>query len=207
MEKTPHKNYHELMKVIRSRIDSVETLSKSNLDAYSKSEIAAFHGRKIIEAIAFGCLIGIKNGLKSIPKDAEGQYNAEKIFKQLKKKGIEISPSPSIMRAATEEERSEHNVTAIIDGIPERRITNEELIKKYQRMHNWLHELNPYTKDEQEVFYSKNQKQLWQDLNELALFLNSHVMSINGEAFYCILKDKLDGDTKVISISKKSEIT
>jgi len=157
MEKTPHVNYLELMKVIKSRIDSVEVLSKSNMDAYSKSEMAAFHGRKIIEAIAFGCLNAIKNGLKSIPKEAIGQYNAEKIFKQLKRKGIEVSPSPSLMRVATDKERAELNVTATIDGLPERRITNEELIKKYQRMHNWLHELNPYTKDEQEVFYSKNQ--------------------------------------------------
>lgn len=152
MEKTPHDNYLELMKVIRSRIDSIEVLSKSSMDAYSKSEMAAFHRHKIIEAIAFGCLIAIKNGLKSKPKDAIGQYNAEKIFKQLERKGIEVSPSPSLMRIATDKERAELNVTATIDGIPERRISNEELIKKYQRMHNWLHELNPYTKDKQEVF-------------------------------------------------------
>ncbi len=41
---------------------------------------------KIIEAIAFGCLIGLENGLKVIPRDAQGQYNAETIFKTLSKK-------------------------------------------------------------------------------------------------------------------------
>ncbi len=184
MEKTPSENYLELMKVVRSRLDSIQSLSSLKLDAYNKSEIAAFHGRKIIEAIAFGCLIGIKNGLKHIPKDAEGQYNAEKILKKLGRKGIDIFPSPSEMREATEKERKDHKVKITIDGIPDRRITKEELIKKYQRMHNWLHELNPYTKDGQDLFHNKNQEQLSKDLNELGLFLASHVMSINGEAFF-----------------------
>lgn len=73
-------------------------------------------------------------------------------------------------------------------------------------MHNWLHELNPYTKDGQEVFHKKNKDQLWKDLNELDLFLGSHVLSIKGEAFFCVLRDKNDGMTKVISLSKISDV-
>jgi queuine/archaeosine tRNA-ribosyltransferase len=206
MDELQLEKYKKLMKVVRDRLDSIKSISSNEFTNFNDTEIAAFHGRKIIEAIAFGCLIGTKNGFKTIPKDAEGQYNAEKIFKTLNRKGIEIFPSPSEIRQATPEESIKHNVKIVIDGIPERRITKEELIKKYQRMHNWLHELNPYTREEQQVFYEKHQGQLVRDLEELRLFLVSHVMSINGEAFFCTLYDKIDGTTKVISLSKISDL-
>jgi hypothetical protein len=190
------------MSVVRSRFDSVQSiLDQQNVD-FSSLEITAFHGRKIIEAIAFGCLIATKNGFKAIPKDAEGQYNAEKILKTLSRKGIETFPSPSDIRQATPEEIDQFKFKIIIDGIPENRISKEELIRKYQRMHNWLHELNPYTKEGHEAFHQKHQAQLLKDLNDLKAFLWSHVMSINGEAFFCVLKDKFDGATKVISLTK-----
>jgi hypothetical protein len=70
MEKLSHQLYQELMQVVRNRFDFIETLANIEIDNYGKSEIAAFHGRKIIEAIAFGCLVAIKNGLKNIPRDA-----------------------------------------------------------------------------------------------------------------------------------------
>ena len=73
-------------------------------------------------------------------------------------------------------------------------------------MHNWLHELNPYTKDGQEIFHQKNAQQLWKDLNEISLFLQSNVISIKGEAFFCTLKDKIDGLLKVGSLSKISGV-
>lgn len=199
--------YIKLMKVVRSRLDSIKLISNNNFGNFNHTEIAAFHGRKIIEAIAFGCLIAIKNGIKVIPKTAEGQYNAEKILKTLSRKGIEIFPSPSEIRQATLKESEEFNVKIVIDGIPNRRITIDELIKKYQRMHNWLHELNPYTKDDQQIFYEKNQQQLTKDINEIRLLLVSHVMSINGESFFCTLYDKSDGTTKVVSLSKIKELS
>ena len=199
--------YLGLMRVVRSRLDAIKSLTNFNFDDFNNAEIAAFHGRKIIEAIAFGCLIGAKNGLKIIPKEAHGQYNAEKILKTLSRKGIEIFPSPSEIRNATENGSKEHDVKIVIDGIPDKKITKVELIKKYQRMHSWLHELNPYTKEGQQMFHEKNQGQLLKDLNELRLFLASHIMSINGEAFFCTLTDKIDGRTKVISLSKVADLT
>ena len=125
------------MEVIRDRFDSIDALSKTGFDNFNISEMAAFHCRKIIEGIAFGCLIATKNGFKTIPKDAEGQYNAEKILKTLIKKGIETFPSTSIIRDATEDEEKKYHVKATVEGVPEKRITQKELIKKYQRLHNW----------------------------------------------------------------------
>jgi len=203
MRKSPHEKYLDLMKVVRNRLDIIQSLANIVIDDYSKSEIAAFHGRKIIEAIAFGCLIGTKHGLDYIPKDAIGQYNAETIIKTLKRKEIDIFQNPSKIRNATEQEQKESNAKIIIEGKADRVITKEEMIKKYQRMHNWLHELNPYTKDGQETFHKNNKEQLWKDLNELELFLKSHFISLKGEGFFCTLRDKEDGLTKIISLSKR----
>jgi len=206
MEKAQEERYQELMEVIRNRFDTIKSIFEIGFDNFNNSEIAAFHGRKIIEAIAFGCLIGTKQGFKTIPKDSVGQYNAEKILKTLSRKGNEIFPSPSVIRNATKEEEKKYNVKVTIEGVPERRISKEELIKKYQRMHNWLHELNPYVKEGHKEFNNKNKEQLIKDLNEIKLFLDSHIMSINGEAFFCTLNDKIDEKTKVISLSKIGEL-
>ena len=205
MGKTSQELYLELMQVVRNRFDFIDAIRDIGTDDYGKSEIAAFHGRKIIEAIAFGCLISTNNGLNFIPREAKGQYNAEIILVALNKKGIDTFPSPSSIRKATEEEIKQHNVTAVIEGIPERRITRDELIKKYQRLHVWLHELNPFTKAGHEEFYKNNHTQLWKDLEEIKLFLSTHIISIKGEAIYCTLKDKVDGLTKVGSLSKTSD--
>jgi len=206
VDKTPEDKYLALMKIVRKRFDTIKAIKSTGLDNYDIAEITAFHGRKIIEAIAFGCLIGTKNGINHIPRDAEGQYNAETIFKSLTRKGINILQNPSEIRQATEDEQRQHNVKVTIDGIQERRISSGELIKMYQRMHNWLHELNPYTKDGQQIFYSKYQNQLNDDLNRLMLFLKTHFLSIKGQGFYCTLWDKKDGQTRVISLSKISDL-
>jgi len=194
--------YQTLMEVIKSRFDALDELINIGFNNFSISEVAAFHGRKVIEGIAFACLISTKNGFKTIPKEAIGQYNAEKIFKTLIRKNIEIFPSPSLLRIPTDAERKIHDVKIIIDGIPDLRITQSEMISKYQRMHNWLHELNPFTKDGHKIFNEKYREQLLKDLNQLKAFLSSHFISINGEAFYCTLSDKVDNTTKVIALSR-----
>jgi len=206
MEKAPQDNYLDLMKIVRKRFDVINALRLSGIDNYDIAEITAFHGRKIVEAIAFGCLVATKNGFKHIPQDAQGQYNAETIFKSLTRKGIVVLQSPSEIREANEHEQQKYSVKVSIIGIPERRISNDELVKMYQRMHNWLHELNPYTKDAQEVFYSKHQNQLRDDINRLELFLKNHFIGIKGQGFFCSLRDRVDGQTKVMSLSKTSDL-
>jgi hypothetical protein len=201
--KKPEDLYLSLMKVVRYRIDFIRNISDANVDDFGKSELKAFHGRKIIEAIAFSCLIAMKKSFVEIPKDAENQYNAEKIFKTLVRKGVNILHSPSELREATLKEKEDYKSNVVCEGIPERRISIQELIKKYQRMHNWLHELNPYTRDEQEIFHLKNKDQLTRDLDEIESFLTHHFISIQGQGIYCTLKDKNDGLVKIISLYKE----
>jgi hypothetical protein len=141
----PIENYDSLMWKIRYRFDVIETLRQSNAEPFARAESAAFHGRKIVEAIAFACLVAIENGLKNVPRDVRGQWNAATIFKSLKSKKLIVLPSPSNIREATPEEKSTSDVSKTIEGIPERRLTHDELIEIYQRFHQWLHEVNPYT--------------------------------------------------------------
>ena len=87
----PVQQYESLMTTIRQRLDVIEMLRSTSLDAFSKAETAAFHGRKVVEGITFGCLVAIENGLRQIPRDAKGQWNADKILKSLHSKNINIS--------------------------------------------------------------------------------------------------------------------
>ena len=196
-------HYGSLMWTIRGRFEVIETLKKSNADSFSRAESAAFHGRKIIEAIAFACLVAIDNGVKKIPRDAKGQWNAETIFKKLKNKNIEILPSPSLIRQPSTEEISLNiNIKFTIEGIPNRRLSYDNLTQIYQRLHFWLHEINPYIYKDRMDLYNKKSDLLWEDLGKLNLFVESHFVAISGAGFFCVLKDTKDGATKVIPLSK-----
>jgi hypothetical protein len=195
--------YGELMFVVRNRFETIKRLWSNPKADFYIGEVVAFHARKIIEAVAFGCLVATKNGLKHVPREAVGQYNAEDILKKLKRKGIDTFPSPSIIRKPTEQEKLENNCKLIIEGIPGRRLSSDELIKIYQRSHEWLHELNPYVKDRHHVFFEKRQEQLRNDIEKLENFLSIHFISIRGSGFLCVLKDGFDHQTKVIPLAKE----
>jgi hypothetical protein len=190
------------MRMIRSRLDSVREISTLGVDDYHKAENAAFQGRKIIEGIAFSCLVAVENGLQNIPREAKGQYNAEKLLKNLQKNNIKVLPNPSILRPAEENEIIEHNVSVVVDGQPEKVLSHEEIIAIYRRFHCWLHELNPYTKSNHKSFHENNSEQLWIDLDSLENLVSRHFISISGEGFFCTLRDANDNATKVVSLSK-----
>jgi hypothetical protein len=84
----PHHTYLSLMRTIRGRLDLIEQLKEAAGVDFLKAESAAFQGRKIVEAIAFGCLVAVENGLNAVQRDAKGQWNAEDILKNLDKKNL-----------------------------------------------------------------------------------------------------------------------
>jgi len=170
-------NYHSLILTIRDRFDAIQSLEALSA-SFPQAEAAVFHSRKIVEAIAFGCLVAIENSLNHIPRDAKGRWNAEEIFKSLKSKNLTILPSPSRLRAATLQEQQENNAKVTMEGIPERRLSHDDLIGIYRA--------------------------LWGDLERLRLFVERHFISIQGEAFYCTLWDSKDKKTKVISLTKNT---
>jgi hypothetical protein len=202
MSLMPQELYGDLMLVVRQRLDIVTALSKISNVGFAHAESAAFHGRKIVEGIAFACLIATENGKRQIPRDAKGQWNAEKILKSLEKRGLTTFPSPSIFRDPTPEEREDIGARVVFEGVPAKRISVTELIAMYQRLHRWLHELNPYVADARDMFYQVHGEALWSDLAKIDLFMESHAMTIGGIGFICVLRDSIDGMTKVILIQK-----
>jgi hypothetical protein len=199
MDNIPDK-YIDLMAIVRKRLDAIDKIKSLGKENFYLSETVAFQGRKIVEAIAFSCLLAVDNSLKSVPREAKGQYNAEKIFKTLKKKGINALQNPSIIRQASQEEKNQYDV--VIEGIPAKYLTYDDLISIYQNLHNWLHELNPYTKNGHIEFNNTNHAQLWSDISRLEGMMELHAMTVRGIGFYCTLRDKDTGDTKMIAISQ-----
>jgi hypothetical protein len=196
-----HELYLALMKTARERLDAIDALKSWGTD-FIKAESAAFHGRKIVEAIAFGCLIAVDNRFKTIPRAAAGHWNAAEILKSLKKKQLCALPSPSKIRTAEASERAEHGVTFVLEGLPERRLTHDELLGIYRELHPWLHEVNPYVHASQADFCEKHASDLWSNLEKLKLFIDKHAITIQGAGFFCVLHDNGDEQTKVIAITK-----
>jgi hypothetical protein len=194
--------YVALMTTIRGRLDVIEAVRSSKSNDFSRAETAAFHGRKIVEGIAFACLVAVENGIRHVPRDAQGQWNAETILKSLRSKSIPTLPSPSTIRGASAAEQESDSVSVVIEGVPERRISHDDLIAIYRGMHRWLHEINPYTEPDGESFYVKHGQLLWDDLTRINRFIEKHFISISGEGFFCVLRDNVDSATKVVSLSR-----
>jgi hypothetical protein len=91
-----------------------------------------------------------------------------------------------------------------IEGIPERRLSHDDLISIYRRLHAWLHEVNPHVNKDHESFHAERSLALWEDLERLRQFDERHCISIQGEAFYCTLWDSQDNKTKVGSLTKNT---
>jgi hypothetical protein len=202
MQTPPEQVYLDLMSAVRDRLDVVGRFARGSGSDFARAETAAFHGRKIVEGIAFGCLVATERGLKHVPRDAKGQWNAETILNSLSAKNIKTFPSPSVLRKATDEERRQDGVAIVVEGAPDRRISNLELVAIYQRLHRWLHELNPYVAKDRAAFYALHGHQLWDDLSKVERLVERHFISISGHGFFCVLRDSTDGATKVLPLSK-----
>jgi hypothetical protein len=198
----PVQQYQSLMATIRGRLDLVAALQSSPTDPFSKAETAAFHGRKIVEGIAFSCLVALENGLKHVPRDARGKWNAADILDSLQSKDIKVFPSPSAIRAPTGQERTENSVSAVVEGLPENRLSHDELKSIYARLHKWLHEINPYVQDDRSAFLQQHAQTLWDDLARVHRFVERHFISIGGRGFFCTLRDSHDGITKVLPLER-----
>ncbi len=196
--------YLALMAMIRRRFDIIRALNDSNSN-FVAAETAAFHGRKIVEGIAFGCLVALENGIRHVPRDAKGQWKADAIFKSLLAKGLPVFPSPSIIRAATTDEKVAHASNIVIEGQPDRRLTHEQIQGMYERLHRWAHELNPYVEEGHAEFFDKHTEQLRDDLMRLERFIERHTISIRGAMFFSVLRDAADGSVKVIPLTKVAD--
>lgn len=205
MTQTALQTYCHLMVTIRYRFETLAQLSVSGIPPFAKAEQAAFHGRKIVEAIAFGCLVATENGLNQVPRDAKGKWNAKEILQSLRSKKISTLPLPSELRLSNRNTPEESGARAVIEGVQQKRLSHDELIAIYGRFHAWLHELNPYTQPNRELFHDTHIESLNDDIARLRDFIERHFISINGEGFYATLWDSGDNEVKVHSLSRTTE--
>lgn len=205
---SPFTLYKQLMIRVRERFDAIDQLNSFIIDKLLMCETTAFLCRKVIEAISYASLICIHNGTGSLPpRKVRMQWSANYIFDYLSKNGYkEAFPSPSDLRKPYPGEEV-YGCSYVVAGIPEHRLTIGELNEIYNFMHSWSHEFNPYnTKLNKVDFLRNNEEQLWKDKNRLWNFIYRHCISLNGNMYFCTLKDKNDGKVKLLGLTKSADI-
>jgi hypothetical protein len=198
MPKLPIETYEALALKLRTRFDFVESVMAMDAPLSTIVETTCLHGRKIIETIAYMGLVVTEHsiGKAHIPRDARDHWNAETIFIRLKKKGLNLLPSPSRITRAP-------GYQAAIEGIPECRLSYDQLI--YKTFHKGLHEPNPYVQGDDDEFYKKLLPKLGTDLTRLRNFTWRHFISIKGSGFFVCLRDG-EGAFGLIPLSKTANL-
>jgi hypothetical protein len=190
--------YLELMTRIRARFETIDLLDPDQSYELSVLETVAFHLRKIIEGIAFGCLVAIENGLKAVPRDAVGQWNADIIFARLKKREQLAFPEPFERQdpPAGSDPKVNHHL------VPRKDLTMsvDEMRDCYRRTHPWLHEWNPYVPSHATDF-EKRRADLLRDEIAVRNVMWQHMIGIGGEVFLGYLKHPGDEQVRVVAAS------
>lgn len=187
-----YEQYRSLMKNVRARYDIIDGLKLSHASGYAELETAAFHLRKSIEGVAFGCLVALENGLRVIPRDAIGQWNADRIFSRLKK--IDGAPFPMAIEVG-DSPTADHHASINADA----NLCYEDVRQIYRRSHKWLHEMNPYIPLTPAKF-DVLREQLLADILSIWAWLLHHLLHVDGEVFMMIMKNPA-GELETISAS------
>ena len=200
----PSHRYGKVMTRISDRfrlIDQIKSLGRGN---FSANEGIAFQLRKIIEGVAYGCVISSETGSKDKVRSARGHWNAKNVLNELDKKRRLSLPNPSLLRAASDEESSKDDVKWTIEGQPNKCLTKAQIIEIYEQTHAWLHELNPFY-NTPKFFLEKHEDALWNSSVSMEEMLSKHFIALMGEGFYCTLFDQQTGTVKVLPLSRQSE--
>ncbi|ATW04942.1 hypothetical protein [Sphingorhabdus sp. YGSMI21] len=193
---SPHLQYQSLLINIRARYEIINNLHPDANSDFAVLETSAFHMRKSIEGVAFSCLVALDNGLKQIPKDARGQWNADKIFAKLSKQKELVFPES--FKRETPPEGSDPRVSHYIVKRPEINLTVDDVRAIYRRSHKWLHEWNPYVESLGRDF-EKSKAELLSDLPKIWDWLLQHLIGIGGKVFLGLLKDGPNEEVRVVA--------
>jgi len=197
----PHQLYQNLMTNVRARFEVINALNLNSASDFAALETAAFHLRKSIEGIAFGCLVALDQGLKAVPRDARGQWNADNIFARLKKRDELVFPE------AYKREEPPADADTIVQHqiVPNSSVnlTIDEVRDIYRRTHKWLHEWNPYIEQLGEDC-EKSRDELLVDLPRVWNWIVQHMIGIGGHIFLGHLKD---GPTQEVRVAAAESMT
>jgi hypothetical protein len=199
----PRELYQALAVNLRSRLDFAEhVLAKPFARPFQTVETVALQGRKAIETIAYMMLVATEQGFgrAQMPRDVRTQWNAEPIFQRLKKKGLNLIPSPCRVS------KSEDPLYAwVVEGLAEYRLSYDDLCEIYRTFHKGLHEPNPYVQPVDDAYYSNLVPELRKAIEQIKNLTWRHSMFIRGKAFLCILSDD-NGKVGVLGLDKTSDL-
>lgn len=191
----PHLTYQALMTNVRARFDVIEGLNLDENSGFATYETAAFHLRKSIEAIAFGCLVAVDKAFREVPRDARGHWNADNIFINLKKRNKLAFPEAFLRQ---DPPAAGPAVQHHIVGRPEVNLTVDDVRAVYRRTHKWLHEWNPYV-EQLGKDYDKSRSELRVDIPSVWNWISQHMIGIGGHVFLGLLKDPNDGQVRIVT--------
>jgi hypothetical protein len=191
----PNLQYQALMTNVRARFEVIDGLKVNEGSGFAELETAAFHLRKSIEGIAFGCLVAMEQGLKEVPRDAIGQWNADNIFIRLKRRDQLVFPES--FKRENPPLDSDPKVSHHIVPRKEANLSIDEVRDIYRRSHKWLIEWNPYIERIGKDF-GKSRADLLRDIQSVWQWIVAHMIGIGGHVFLAFLKDG-DGHVRVVS--------
>ncbi len=195
--------YSQLALRLRHRIEFAEYVATLDAPRSQIVETLCMQGRKAIETIAFMTLVATDHslGVHSLPRDAKTQWNAETVFRNLKRRGLQILPSPS--RVSKSDDPA---YRLVISGIPEYRLGYDDLNRIYRAFHKGLHDPNPYSHPDEADFYTALVPSTRDGLSRVKNLVWSHFISIKGKGFMVRLKDS-ESALSVIPLDKLGDVT
>lgn len=198
---SPQDKYLALAANLQKRIAFAERILSLGAPPSQAVETVCLQGRKALETIAYMCLVATERGLGplGVPRDAKQHWNAEAIFRSLKKKSLNVLPSPSKMTPS-----SDYRFKATFIGIPENRLTYDELIALYRLFHRGLHEPNPYVTTADDAFYVNLIPELLGAVDRIKRFVWVHYIGIKGQG-YAVDLYNTHGLTVVLPLTKTSD--
>jgi len=200
---TPLELYQSLAVNLRSRLDFAESILAKPLPlSFQTVETVSLQGRKCVETIAYMMLVATEHGFgrANMPRDARTQWNAEPIFQSLKKKGLNLIPSPQRVSKS-----QEPDYKLMIEGLAEFRLSYDDLSEIYRTFHKGLHEPNPYIQSVDDDYYKNLIPTLQDTIGRMKNLTWRHMIFIRGHAFLCILSDD-SGKVGVMGLDKLADL-
>lgn len=192
------------MTTVRARHELVFGLGLKQGSAFVDFETAAFHLRKSIEDIAFGCLVAMDKGFKKIPRDAQGQWNADKIFSKIKNQDSIVFPE-SFDRVDPGQE-SPSGVNHHIVPHNDANLSIDDVRGIYSRLHVWNHEWNPYVNVHRKD-YEKRKTGLIDFGLKLWNWIVCHMIGVGGKVFLVHLNEGPNDQVLIASATSNIDLT
>ena len=182
----PRELYQALAVSLRSRLDFAERILSMNETPAQIVEPVSLQGRKCLELIAYMMLAATEHGFgkANVPRDIRTQWNAETVFERLKKKSLDLIPSPQRVSIS-----ADPGYALVIEGVAAHRLNYDQLISLFRLFHAGLHEPNPYVQPDSARHYADLLPKLREGIEQIKNLTWQHMIFIRGKAFICFLSD------------------